>query len=76
MFDDRHCGAGQPSITNVPLPPLPPAVGDLVPQELLDRDHRVRLRRHAGQRARRPCRHQGPYNFGGETTQYPHVTAR
>ena len=23
-----------------------------------------------------PCRKQGPFEFGGETTQYPHVNAR
>jgi hypothetical protein len=23
-----------------------------------------------------PCRQQGKYSFGGETTQYPHLNAR
>ena len=33
VFDNRHCGAGVPTVTNVPLPPLPPVVGDLIPPD-------------------------------------------
>jgi virulence factor Mce-like protein len=76
VFDDRHCGAGQPNITNVPLPPLPPAVGDLVPQDLLDRIIEFGFGGTPGNIPAGPCVIQGPYNFGGQVTQYPHVRAR
>ena len=77
VFDDRHCGAGVPDVSNTPVVPLPPLVGDLVPDELLDR---IVESAFAGQPGTNgpapPCRLQGPYNFGGEVTQYPHVNDR
>ena len=76
VFEDRQCGAGQPLITNVPAPPLPPSVGDLVPQELLDRIIQFGFGGTPGNIPAPPCRLQGPYNFGGVITQYPHVNAR
>jgi phospholipid/cholesterol/gamma-HCH transport system substrate-binding protein len=74
IFEDRHCGRPDPSITNVPAPPLPPEVGDLVPQDLLDRI--IEFGFAGGDVPAPPCRIQGPYNFGGELTQYPHVNER
>jgi phospholipid/cholesterol/gamma-HCH transport system substrate-binding protein len=77
VFDNRHCGAGVPNITNLPAPPLPPSVGDLVPQELLNRIIQFAFAGQPGGNVPAPpCRLQGPYNFGGEITQYPHVNAR
>ena len=76
VFEDRQCGLGQPTITNVPLPPLLPSVGDLVPQELLDRIIEFGFGGTPGNIPAPPCRIQGPYNFGGEITQYPHVGER
>jgi phospholipid/cholesterol/gamma-HCH transport system substrate-binding protein len=76
VFDDRGCANGAPNVTNVPLPPLPPAVGNLVPQDLLNR---IILFAFAGNPAHvpaPPCRQQGRFNFGGEVTQYPHVNDR
>jgi phospholipid/cholesterol/gamma-HCH transport system substrate-binding protein len=77
VFENRHCGSGVPSITNVPALPLPPAVGDLVPQDLLDRIVEFAFAGQPGTNGPAPpCRLQGPYNFGGEVTQYPHVNSR
>jgi virulence factor Mce-like protein len=79
VFEDRHCGRPEPTITNVPdLPvPLPPEVGELVPQDLLDRIVEFAFAGSpGGDGPAPPCRIQGPYNFGGEVTQYPHVNAR
>jgi phospholipid/cholesterol/gamma-HCH transport system substrate-binding protein len=78
VFDGRHCGAGVPSITNLPLPPLPPVLGqELVPQELLDRIIRYAFAGQPGTNGPAPpCRLQGPYSFGGEVTQYPHINER
>jgi hypothetical protein len=76
VFENRHCGNGVPAITNTPLPPLPPSVGDLVPEALLN--NIVTYAFNGTQRggAAPPCRLQGKYNFGGEVTQYPHVRAQ
>jgi phospholipid/cholesterol/gamma-HCH transport system substrate-binding protein len=77
VFDDRHCGAGVPSITNLPELPLPPAVGDLIPDELLDRIVQFAFAGQPGVNGPAPpCRLQGRYDFGGEITQYPHVNDR
>ena len=77
MFEDRHCGSGVPNVTNVPTLPLPPPLDDLIPDDLLNR---VITYAFAGQPGVNgpapPCRPQGPYNVGGETTQYPHVNDR
>ena len=59
-FDNRHCGAGMPSVTNVPLPPLPPAVGDLVPRRAARQHHPVRLRTAPANAPAPPCRAAGP----------------
>jgi phospholipid/cholesterol/gamma-HCH transport system substrate-binding protein len=76
VFDNRHCGAGVPSVTNVPLPPLPPAVGDLVPAALLQNIIQFAFAGQNGGGPAVPCRLQGRYDFGGEVTQYPHVNER
>jgi phospholipid/cholesterol/gamma-HCH transport system substrate-binding protein len=77
VFDDRHCGRPEPTISNVPELPLPPAVGELVPQDLLDRIVQFAFAGSpGGDGPAPPCRLQGPYNFGGEITQYPHVNER
>jgi virulence factor Mce-like protein len=76
VFDNRHCGAGVPSVTNVPVPPLPPIVGDLVPDELLNNIITYAFNGTNGGGAAPPCRLQGPYTFNGETSQYPHVRER
>ncbi len=76
VFENRQCGRPDPSITNVPAPPLPPSVGDEIPQELLDRIITYAFAGSPGNVPAGPCRLQGPYNFGGEITQYPHVRAR
>jgi phospholipid/cholesterol/gamma-HCH transport system substrate-binding protein len=73
VFDNRHCGAGVPTVSNVPASPLPPIVGDLVPPELLSRVIQYAF---AGGPAAPPCRLQDRYDFGGEVTQYPHVNDR
>ena len=52
------------------------SVGDLVPQELLDRIIQFGFGGTPGNIPAPPCRLQGPYNFGGVITQYPHVNAR
>jgi phospholipid/cholesterol/gamma-HCH transport system substrate-binding protein len=76
VFDGRHCGAGNPLPTNVPLPPLPPAVGDLVPDELLANILEFAFAGAGRAAPAPPCRQQGRYDFGGEVTQYPHVNER
>ena len=76
VFENRHCGSGSPGITNVPLPPLPPAVADEIPDELLDRIITFAFAGDPSNVPVAPCRLQGPYDFGGEITQYPHVRAR
>jgi len=76
VFENRHCSNGIPSVTNVPLPALPPAVGDLVPVDLLNNIIQFAYNGTNGSAAAPPCRLQSPYDFGGEVTQYPHVRAR
>jgi phospholipid/cholesterol/gamma-HCH transport system substrate-binding protein len=77
VFDNRHCGAGVPSIGNTPVVPLPPLVGELVPADLLNRIVQFAFAGQPGTNGPAPpCRLQGPYSFGGEVTQYPHVNAR
>jgi phospholipid/cholesterol/gamma-HCH transport system substrate-binding protein len=74
VFESRHCGSGVPTVTNVPAVPLPPPLADLVPQDLLDRVIEFAFAGQPGSNGPAPpCRNQGPYNFGGEITQYPHV---
>jgi hypothetical protein len=76
VFENRHCGAGNPAITTVPAVPLPPPADDLIPDELLDRIIQFGFAGDPSNVPAPPCRLQGPYNFGGEITQYPHVRAR
>jgi virulence factor Mce-like protein len=76
VFDNRSCGAGVPTVTNVPAPPLPPIVGDLVPDALLNNIITFAFNGTNGGGAAPPCRLQGPFTFNGETTQYPHVRER
>jgi hypothetical protein len=77
VFEDRHCGAGVPSVSNAPTAPLPPIVGELVPADLLDRIVQFAFAGQPGTNGPAPpCRLQGPYSFGGEVTQYPHVNER
>jgi ABC-type transporter Mla subunit MlaD len=74
VFENRHCGSGVPSVTNVPALPLPPVVEDLVPEDLLNRIVQFAFAGQPGSNGPAPpCRLQGPYDFGGEITQYPHV---
>jgi phospholipid/cholesterol/gamma-HCH transport system substrate-binding protein len=76
VFENRHCLNGNPLITNTPLPPLPPAVGDLVPDELLENIREFAFAGAGRATPAPPCRLQGRYDFGGEVTQYPHVRER
>jgi phospholipid/cholesterol/gamma-HCH transport system substrate-binding protein len=76
VFDNRQCGAGVPTVSNVPLPPLPPSVGDLVPPALLNNVITYAFAGNPSAVPAPPCRLQGPYDFGGEVTQYPHVNEK
>jgi phospholipid/cholesterol/gamma-HCH transport system substrate-binding protein len=80
VFENRHCSSGVPTITNVPAPtplPLPvPIPTDLIPAQLLDQIIEFGFAGRPGSQTAVPCRLQGPYTFGGETTQYPHVNER
>jgi phospholipid/cholesterol/gamma-HCH transport system substrate-binding protein len=75
VFENRHCNNGLPAITNTPLPPLPPSVGDLIPASLLNNILTYAFLGTQRGGAAPPCRLQGKYDFGGEVTQYPHVRA-
>jgi phospholipid/cholesterol/gamma-HCH transport system substrate-binding protein len=87
VFEDRQCTGGpSPQVTNlVPeLPELPelPVVGGLVPDpnELISDDLLARIQKFAfagaGQNVPAvACVKQAPFTSGGETTQFPHVTA-
>ena len=70
-----------PVPTVVPVPTPPPLTTEqlqqLVPNDLLDRINKFAFdNAPGGSVPAPPCRKQGPYTFGGETTQYPHVRAR
>lgn len=86
VFDDRSCGAGVPVATNTPppagaglpaVPQLTPAeLKALIPDELLDRINRFAYAGAAPDAVPAPpCRQQGPYDYDGDRTQYPHVKA-
>jgi virulence factor Mce-like protein len=64
-----------PPIPQVPL--TPEQASALIPTELLQRVQQYAFggADNAGLVAP-PCRKQGPFEFGGERTQYPHVNAR
>ncbi len=76
VFEDRHCSSGVPTITNVPAPSPVPIPTDLIPAALLDQIIQFGFAGRPGSQTAVPCRPQGPYTFGGETTQYPHVNDR
>ena len=80
VFENRHCSSGVPTITNVPAPspvPLPvPIAPGLIPDQLLDQIIEFGFAGRPGSQTAPPCRLQGPYDFGGEVTQYPHVNER
>jgi phospholipid/cholesterol/gamma-HCH transport system substrate-binding protein len=76
VFENRHCAAGVPTVSNVPVPTLPPIVGDLVPPDLLNRVVQYAFAGQPGGGPAPPCRQQGRYDFGGEVTQYPHVNEK
>jgi phospholipid/cholesterol/gamma-HCH transport system substrate-binding protein len=77
VFENRHCGGGVPNITNVPAVPLPPPADELISDQLLDQIIQFAFVGQPGANGPAPpCRLQGPYSFGGEVTQYPHVNER
>ncbi len=89
VFENRHCNRGragrdEPAAGRPAAAAARPAacsiVEDtlaLIPPDLLDRINRFAFANTpAGTVIAPPCRMQGPYNFGGEITQYPHVRAR
>ncbi|MDA0183702.1 MCE family protein [Solirubrobacter phytolaccae] len=78
----------QPVIPGLPLPPInlppipqipltPEQAAALIPTELLNQIQQYAFGGvgNAGL-VSPPCRKQGPFEFGGERTQYPHVNAR
>jgi hypothetical protein len=65
-----------PVPTAVPTPLSTDQLQALVPNELLDRINKFAFATAPdGTVPAPPCKPQGPYNYGGETTQYPHVKA-
>jgi phospholipid/cholesterol/gamma-HCH transport system substrate-binding protein len=90
-FETRHCGRAVPGIANtpppapgpgeppltVPLPPLP--IGELTEQlqSLISDELLGNIQRFTDEHDDAPpCIPQGPFDFGGDVTQYPHVKAR
>jgi virulence factor Mce-like protein len=67
---------GLPPIPQVPL--TPEQAQALIPNELLQRVQEFAFggATGGGTVPAPPCRKQGPFTFGGQTTQYPHVNAR
>jgi phospholipid/cholesterol/gamma-HCH transport system substrate-binding protein len=66
---------GLPPIPQVPLTPDQAAA--LIPADLLARVQQFAFGGATGSGvAAPPCRKQGPFTFGGQTTQYPHVNVR
>jgi len=70
-----------PPLPGVPVPVPTPLPTDeqlqaLVPNELLDRINKFAFANAPAGTAPTPaCKKQAPYNYAGETTQYPHVKA-
>lgn len=71
------------SVAGIQLPPFPqvPLTPEqaqaLIPDQLLQQIQQFAFGTvPGGQVAAPPCRKQGPFEFGGERTQYPHVNAR
>jgi virulence factor Mce-like protein len=66
---------GLPPLPQVPL--TPEQAKALIPDELLAQIQQFAFGGNGGPGVTAPpCRKQGPFTFGGETTQYPHVNAR
>jgi phospholipid/cholesterol/gamma-HCH transport system substrate-binding protein len=63
-YETRHCAHGTPTIVN-------PLTG-LLPQALQDNINGFAFNASSGTPAP-PCKQQGKYTEGGETTQFPHV---
>ena len=64
----------------VPTPTLPPLSTEelqaLIPDELLDQINKFAFANAPGGVVPAPpCKKQAPYNYGGVTSQYPHVKA-
>ena len=78
--DDRRRALPLPPVTLPPIPqvPLTPEQAEaLIPDELLQQIQEFAFGGASGAGvAAPPCRKQGPFEFGGERTQYPHVNAR
>jgi virulence factor Mce-like protein len=69
-------GLPVPTPTVVPTPPTTEQLQALVPNELLDRINKFAFANApAGSVPAPACKKQAPYDYGGETTQYPHVKA-
>ena len=70
---------GLPPVTLPPIPqiPLTPEQAEaLIPDELLAQIQQYAFGVGGAGVVAPPCRKQGPFEFGGERTQYPHVNAR
>ncbi len=67
---------GLPAIPQIPL--TPEQAEALIPDQLLQQIQNLVFGGAAGSAgvASPPCKKQGPFTFGGETTQYPHLNAR
>jgi hypothetical protein len=63
-------------VPTLPEPQTPEALQDLVSDDLLQRIIEFGFGgQNGGAVPAPPCRNQGPYTYGGETSQYPHVKA-
>jgi hypothetical protein len=64
-------------IPDVPGVPTPEEAAALIPDELLQRINQFGFANAPGGAVPAPrCRPQGPYDLGGERTQYPRVKSR
>jgi hypothetical protein len=65
---------GLPVPLPMPTPQPTPQLQQLIPNELLDRINKYAFANAPpGTVPAPPCVNQGPYDYAGETTQYPHV---
>jgi phospholipid/cholesterol/gamma-HCH transport system substrate-binding protein len=83
-YETRQCGRDFPfTVTNQPVPGLPPLplpllqIQQLIPNDLLERIRQFAFagQTNAGAVPAPPCRRQGKFHFGGQTTLFPHVNA-